>query len=247
MDTKEHPILFSQSMVRAILEGHKTQTRRVLTPRNTLLNGGPWYRGIWEEMDFTFDGKLPFVDPGPSPAGNSGPYLHVRRPSEGSVQRVYPRVQVRDLLWGRETWHTDQPDLELARSEHEDVMSPSPIFYRADRDNRGSGCRWRPGIHMPRWASRLILDVWEIKIQRVQDISEIDATAEGLVPSDWNPPRGFLPMWTVFEGEGPVGKWFRTPRDAFRALWDSINGKKEGRSWDDNPWVLAYTFERRTP
>jgi hypothetical protein len=96
---REHPTLFSAPMVRAILEGRKTQTRRIVTRSRSLVDGGPWPKDAWEELDFA----NAWVDPGPSPAGNRGPYLKAPRPKWDSVHRVYPRWWSGDRLWCKET------------------------------------------------------------------------------------------------------------------------------------------------
>lgn len=181
---KYHPILFSGPLVRAILEGRKTQTRRLV-----------------KRIDGVYD------------FGRS--------------------VSVGDRLWVRETWHTDEPDLALARAQHEDALSPSPIFYRASpavREFRNAGWRWRSSIHMPRWASRIALEVTDVRVQRAHEITAEDVRAEGVEESD-------IEKWR---------KWVHkndAPGSAFAELWSSIY-TKPGERWGDNPLVWAYTFRR---
>lgn len=221
----ERPILFSAPMVRALLAGTKTQTRRAVTPGRSLVDGC----GVraWPHLDF--DGSE-WVDQGPSPAGNAGPYLKVANIDGERRHRVYSRIQVGDTLWVKECWAPDpEPgDLGLTgytwyRATHEEVL-PQPE-------------RWRPSIHMPRWASRITLRVTSVRVERLQDISEEDARAEGACE---------LPLQ-----EGAPGSWWRVPgtgmgphrsaRAAFKALWESINGAE---SWERNEWVWCVGLER---
>jgi hypothetical protein len=186
----EHGTLFKAPLVRAILDGTKWQTRRLVTPWTSLLNGAHCSHPTWQRLDF----NNAFVDRGPSPAGNPGPYLQVAEPSTGARHRVYPRVMVGDRLWVRETW--DVP---------EGSDDPREVVYRADfteSDEReaakvarlapGLARRWRPSLHMPRWASRLTLDVTRVRVEPLQEITEAES-AEGApeVESDSTPrPRG---------------------------------------------------------
>jgi hypothetical protein len=208
--SKETPILFSAPMVRAILDGRKTQTRRVLTRKTCFHDGNPAQKWQWDALDF----KTGFVDRGPSPAGNSGPYIHITDLDGDCTHRIYPRWLVGEGLWVRETWYNDLPDAKDL--EH--------IYYRAD----GECCeqipecacgevgrpKWRPSIFMPKWASRLSLEVTKVRGERIQDISESDALAEG----------------------------FSSVSD-FKALWDSLNAER-GFGWSENPWVWVIEFER---
>jgi hypothetical protein len=219
----EYPMLFSSEMVRAILAGVKGQTRRYVMPRNSLVNGAgpcmkrdPDFICAWPNLDF---GKA-WIDNGPSPAGNPGPYLKVPGGDE-SVQRVYSRIQPGDELWVRETWCQPEPDDRTSVAYRADMSGCALAEEKAVR-RVVSGCApWKPSIHMPRWASRLTLKVTEVRPQRLQDISARDALCEGV--------------------EGPC------ILDNFQRLWDSINGERPGCSWADNPWVWAISFRRVTP
>lgn len=98
---------------------------------------------------------------------------------------------------------------------------------------------WRPSIHMPRWASRLTLIVEAVKVERLQDISEADAQAEGLLPYPHEGPGGMtVTSWHWLHGK-PEEETYCTPQYAFRALWNSINGAD---AWDANPFVVAVSF-----
>lgn len=225
---KQRPILMSAPMVRAILAGTKTQTRRAVKRSNSLVDGWPATKLIWDQL--SFDGA--WVDQGPSPAGNPGPYLKTPSAVEQQVHRVYFRYQTIEQLWVREAWHTDTSDLTYARAQHEDVMSSSPICYRADPAHHNAGRTWRPSIHMPRWASRITLEVTDVRVERLQDISEGDALAEGAPPSH----HSIDVISRQYGHEDFSRSWYAQ-------LWDQING---AGSWDANPWVWVVCFRRVT-
>jgi hypothetical protein len=192
----EHPILFSGPMVRAILDGRKTQTRRVvLRPER--------YERI---RDCSFA----------SPYGVPG-----------------------DRLWVRETWFPDPPIDGTwpgdAAWNHDRTIEGVPAKYRSPKHCifaaswDGIPLAWRPSIHMPRWASRLALEVTEVRVQRLQEITEEDAQAEG-----------FRDRYDA----APTGEK-DTAAEVFREAWDEINGKRG--PWASNPWVWAISFRRIAP
>lgn len=197
---KERPILFSAPMVRAILNGSKTQTRRVVKPQpspssDTAFVGAD---GIWRFSHPTL----------------RGPVSH-----EADDVRC-PYGQPGDRLWVRETW---APTVCTGVCHHafEDIdPKKSEIKFKADADSNTVIGRWRPSIHMPRWASRILLEITDVRVERLLEISEADAQSEG-------PPKNF-------------SSW----RDNFCALWQQINGYG---SWDANPWVWAIEFKRVQP
>lgn len=219
----DRPILFSTPMIAALLAGRKTQTRRLLGKRNTLFDGRAWPRNL----DFAdCDTANAWIDNGPSPAGNAGPYLKVRWPygkisgasgedADGTlVARLYPRTQPGDYLWVRETWRS---------TPRWDAFSPSkidknymPVQYEADGPLRREMGKTRVSIFMPRWASRLTLLVTDVRIERVQEISTADCVAEGCPFS-------------------------ATPYEQYWKLWESLHNKPDQR-WADNPWVIATSF-----
>lgn len=214
---KEHPILFSGEMVRAILDGRKTQTRRVVKRKGWLVCGAAAepYHAITQRRS----GKG---------------YAAVR-----TECYPCPYGQPGDRLWVRETWaetvnidcHPDWPGRPHTNSEvDEDGLVSSCVIYRADggwnwlndigyETDRSS---WRPSIHMPRWASRITLEVTDVRVERVQDISEADVQVEG-TPNE--------------QGIGAPDQF------DFQQLWDSINAKR-GYGWDANPWVWVVEFEQ---
>lgn len=238
LEIRERPILFSSAMVQAILVGKKSMTRRVVSIANSLVNGdSPSKRsnGLsgWPDLDFS----KAWVDSGPSPAGNPGPYLKVPGVDE-SVQRVYSRVQVGDRLWVKETFVSGcglaecKPGHWLSRP---DAYSPA-FIYAADRAVLPTGVHWKPSIFMPRGASRITLEVTAVRPERVQEISEEDAKAEGTT----------LPVCSYAgrcnSNRCPLHS--STPyRNGFESLWQSINGKRPGCSWPGNPWVNVIEFK----
>lgn len=149
-----------------------------------------------------------------------------------SEQQACPYGTVGSRLWVRETWA--QADLR---------HSIVPVLYRADGDAQPVlDDRWRSPIHMPRWASRLTLEILSVRVERVQAISEADARAEGVEPL---PLQAGEPgaWWTASVSAGAVLHG-RTPADAFRLAWDAINGRRAGCSWAASPWVWVLEFRR---
>ena len=227
----EKPILFSSPMVRAILDGTKTQTRRVLK------------------------GKKAFADMLCA--------QHIENVGGWPIAREYDRswpirtgYKPGDRLWVRETWRPRvDPEIWMCVEYQTDGARIKPCIedggqgYRFEQECGSSEpevpwhdpkkhLRWRPSIHMPRWASRITLLVKEVRVERLQSISEEDAKAEGI-------EAGYLtdlPLYHSGVGRKDV-EWTDDPTDAFAQLWDSINGKRPGCSWADNPWVAAISFE----
>lgn len=196
----ERPILFSASMVRAVLADNKRQTRRVVKPQpssDDIDNAGDGETII--DMATGRDIRCPYGAPG-------------------------------DRLWVRECWTHDADSLDECRAAFEDA-SPGigyGPYYRAT-EVAPDTLRWKPSIFMPRWASRITLEVTEVRVQRLQEITEDDARAEG--------------AWTADCVSAVGAALFGTHRGGFSELWDRINGR-DGRRWTDNPFVWAITFKR---
>jgi hypothetical protein len=217
---KERPILFSGAMVRAILDGTKTQTRRVIknAPPNARCahwarpQGDRW-RG-WAGALF-FEGVTP--------------------ESRGLASIRCPYGAPGDRLWVRETWCDSYIDPVDDRRIIGDVNEDGYVFtaYRADGwlEAPSDDGRWCPSIHMPRHRSRITLEITDVRVERVQDISRADEIAEGVAPFREDAPD-----------ELPEGIKFR----AFSALWDSINDAR-GFGWAENPWVWVVSFRRVVP
>lgn len=203
---KERPILFSAPMVRAILEGRKMVTRREVKKQAAL--------------DCLAAGFEPAFLALP---GNSD---------------LCPYGQPGDRLWVREAWAADA---QLDAVAPRDLSRGEPIHYPADGVTRISGCsmisegRIRPSIHMPRWACRILLEVTDVRVERLQDITYEEAVAEGVHRDSG------CREWTATDEGGTCHKY---PIPAFRDLWAGINGP---HAWDANPWVWVVEFKRVTP
>jgi len=239
-NVNEKPIIMSAFSVQAILDGRKTQTRRVIKSPgnhrhiNRLL--GEW--GL-SAPPYQYDGeewmpgeRLPWNWTGSRPP-NIGDWVwelqsdvddHVTTPIR------CPYGKPGDHLWVRETWATpgnfDHIKPSLLPETHFD---DSLLVYRATAENAEPYYTWRPSIFMPRWASRITLRVTGVRVERVQDISQEDAQAEGI-------ERG------TYTNKGHDGWWYDYV-DQFRLLWDSINAK-HGFGWGANPWVFVIEFEK---
>lgn len=242
---RERPILFSSPMVRAILAGRKTMTRRVVKLPEIISEPG--------DADATSVGWLDHHESGPGWHGWMTEY-----PEEGSVPLRCPYGQPGERLWVRERWQLVDP-LEVAeerrgsRAPFTGCQGPRAIpwvaAYRADGDlshpANGAPIVWRSPVHMPRWASRITLEIESVRVERLQDISEADAIAEGverIFPAGHPGDKG--PNHYTVEGPERVSLNQPTAVGAFRALWALING--EG-SWTANPWVWVLSFKRVTP
>lgn len=203
---KYRPILFSGPMVRALLDGRKTQTRRVVKPQPRRVDGG-----------------VPFGD---APAS-----AHAE---PGSMMMRCPYGKRGDRLWVREAWaESDMADgtpviayraggcIAIGKN---DPHGPDYLIraYTFNEDVHAEA--WRPSIHMPRSASRITLEVTGVRVERLQDISEADAIAEGI--------QELIDAGVDHDG---------TPRDTFRKLWESINGPG---SWESDTWVWVVEFRR---
>lgn len=190
----EKPILFFGPMVRAILEGRKTMTRRIVSEKHL-----PWIEGA------------------------VGHYV-----TGEWANRPFPYGKPGDRLWVRETWRTSK----ILDSKKPSSFSRWPVRYEADGEVNRCGALYgdvkgkiRPAIFMPRWASRLTLEITGVRVERLQEISEADAIAEGVTMPDRIPEP---PDWWSY-------------RDEFAYLWDQINGAE---SWQSNPFVWVIQFKK---
>lgn len=233
----EHGFMFKPEMVRALLDGRKTQTRRICTAHNSSIDGGPTGKAAWARLDWSTSPAYPNLPAPYADGGLAGEYWHVPMrphvadrqddPDLWTVHRVYPRVQVGDVVWVRETWADLCGNGRACRPRGRSAGDPrAHIIYRADYSD---GCSpvdrpWRSAMLMPRWATRALRRVIDIRAQRVQEISEEDALAEGVDRTNTS-LRGYA-------------------TERFKRLWDSCNGHRPGCAWADNPPVWAYSFER---
>lgn len=229
---KERPILFNAPMVRALLDGSKTQTRRVVKLQR--LAGNHFVGGA---AGVEFDGFRIPRDGGPAPARFSaeavggGAYI--------SEEIHCPHGQPGDRLWVRETWYCDH--FEVQKGPYLEVPEARELLvYRADgeRPYEAEQPVWRPSIHMPRWASRILLEIVSVRVERLQDISDADIVAEGI---DMDALVDAQDRYDIAcKGSGASGR--ATERTAWRDLWESTGG-----DWDANPWCWAFTFKRVAP
>ena len=243
--TTEKPILFNTEMVKAILAGQKTSTRRIIKNLSikdceaTLKNGKKYKRYTLtnvdrygnESEDFWFDGPIEDI-------------------AHDKDIIAYAPYKVGDILYVRETWSTQYDGIH-------DNNGYGIYVYKADGtilDNSEmiSSSKWHPSIHMPKVAARLFLKVTDIKAQRLQDITEDQAKAEGIksytkdekvykyaVNDDW---------WMDYcNKHKKAGTWWQqmptTAKEAFKYLWNSC-GYKWPSSWSGNPWIWVIEFEK---
>ncbi|WP_395606327.1 hypothetical protein [Pseudomonas sp. B22129] len=207
-EIKERPILFSAPMVRAILEGRKTVTRRVLKLPH----------GMWET---SATGELVPI-PANCTYGKPG-----------------------DHLWVRETWYCNHSEVQkgpyLQPADMQDLdqaREDGDLVYAADGRNpyEQDQPTWKPSIHTPRWVSRILLEITDVRVERLQDISEEQAKAEGVrLYTD----HAELGDWWHVEG---IETYSADPRKSFELLWNSVGG-----DWDANTWVWVVEFKRVTP
>jgi hypothetical protein len=236
----DRPILFSAEMVRAILDGRKTQTRRKMSVQ-------PWPDALVtvEHYHPTVIDRHGDMQPGKEIFGAHW--------DDGEHGLRCPYGPPGDTLWVRETWAPLPGSVVL-----------NVAFYRADTKAAPDDVRWRPSIHMPRWASRITLEVKGVRVERLQDISEDDARAEGCKarPSPgpwWQGYRDFgdgelihqqaigetAPDWMIEPKKMPATPWLdRSARDGFRSIWMGLHGPG---AWEANPWVWVVSFERVKP
>ena len=228
----DRPILFSGPMIRAILDGRKTQTRRILKPASV---SGQWPGTMWPQ----------YVN-GERIGDSSGKPEMIDLPAnDGGVIWSGPTPYVpADRLWVRESWQgLSFGDYQPTKNRVCEVRyaATDPC---ADLDAETRGYSWRPSIHMPRWASRLTLIVGDVRVQRLQEIDEVDAIAEGVEPLHQGYyPYGISTFITTFvAGREVPAQYCPTAHDSFKRLWNMINAER-GYGWDTNPWVVALTFD----
>jgi len=216
---KERGMIFNAEMVRAILDGRKTQTRRIV--KSDCMDIGEKDDGMlwpWREHD------------------NGGDYWY-----------PCPFGEVGDRIWVRETFQgplVSEELLEEYRAYPEKFENPEYCEYAADGGPRPEYCDlddnlrhgWRPSIHMPRWASRITLEITGVRVERLQNISETDAEAEGI---DMEALFDAQDCYDCIADHNMTGR--PTVTGKFKYLWESIYGEE---SWQANPWVWVITFQR---
>lgn len=231
---KERPILFSGPMVRALLDGSKTQTRRVMKPQ--LVYGT--VAGLFNSWYL--------------PRSEGGGTLYPN--GKEKILSACPYGQPGDRLWVREAWRAE---LTWDTTKPSGIPNEAALWYEADdqQRNNGRGTKFkgklRPSIHMPRWASRITLEITSVRVERLQDISEADCIAEGIEKAYIDAAR--RQQWRMYPHDDGVpgvevvryvADHTLHPKESFKSLWLSINGPG---SWDANPWVWCISFSRVTP
>jgi hypothetical protein len=223
---KERPILFNGPMVRALLDGSKTQTRRVMKPQPVRIGDSTilqWRDGLFQPE---------------------------RMPANSNLLNYCPYGQPGDRLWVRET-HAQVLEVDIPAGRPTGPIGTAGSPARPDWKSRyvyladgpmpnvqwhhigdSQPVRWTPSIHMPRRASRILLEIVSVRVERLQDIREADARAEGVTLEDRH-MSGYC-----------AGEFLPPAIRAYRELWESISG---AGSWDANPWVWCISFRRVAP
>lgn len=223
---KERPIIFSGPMVRAILAGKKTQTRRLVKPQPGAVPDGAYMDSYNHSTDWCFwlpDGRL---------ANSVGP-------TENECMWRCHYGQPGSRLWVRENAYIAPPNFgdDPFTNCRDDESRPRLVSWAASMDGDSVRCatdygvKLTPSIHMPRWASRITLEVTAVRVERLQAISDDDICRELGAPLQW-------------QGEGPA-PYVRNLPQSFEFLWDRINGKRA--PWSSNPWVWAIAFKQVKP
>ena len=243
---REQRIIFSPRMVLAIRAGEKTETRRLLTAGTSFVDGAVWKAARFASLDLT----AARVDPGPSPAGNAGPYLRAPRgvsdvSDDETWHRIYPRLACGELLWVREGFAIrDETFAEaLAARARGDADA---VLYRADGTKLPPGRRWYSPLLMPRGASRIELRVHDVRVEPLHAIDAAAVRAEGIAlprtargativrTAGKNPPARYLPPGRAWSDDDVLVA-------EYASGWDTLH-PKTGR-WAENPWVIVTRFE----
>jgi len=210
---KERPILFNTENVKAILEGRKTQTRRVIKPQPEIWRG--------KEIYFSYPGHYKLLN------------------TEEHISHYCKYGKRGDRLWARETWYYDD---SLGRVFYKANQNEEGIIFRNDPDFGLQPYKiekWKPSIFMPKKFSRITLEIVDLRVEQLQNISELDAHLEGIERSADS--SGYT-WYKNYLDEYP-SNFKQNPIKSFKSLWDSIN-KKRGYSWDSNPWVYVIEFKK---
>lgn len=236
---KERPILFKGEMVNAILPGWKNQTRRLVKLPDLYMRHPEWLTASFGGK--AYRGKVRFntgAAPGNAPMEDFGVECPYGKPG--------------DRLWVRESHAFSVIDPE--GNDWREDPDNWDVVYRADNNKEGLNWRnadgevipapWRPSIHMPRWASRILLEITDVRVERLQDINEADAKAEGVTPNcsmlDHSACGDHGNEFIHYMNGADDFPAFSAV-ESFESLWQSINGPD---SWEANPWVWVVEFKR---
>jgi len=198
---KTKPILFSSAMIRRILSGQKTQTRRIIKPQPK-----DWQHGkiLYKDRDLTLNSLV-----------NHAP------------------IQKGDILWVKETF--EAVPIEAASVDSNSSNVQTKYIYKATTET--PFIKWKPSIFMPKDAARIFLEVKNVRVERLQDITENDSLYEGIISR----VIGTRPYDLVYQANNNTPNIFHTAKQAFMYLWNTIN--KDDGSWLENPYVWVYEFE----
>ncbi|MDM3455698.1 hypothetical protein [Citrobacter sp. Cb028] len=209
---KERGMIFNAEMVNAILSGRKTQTRRPVKPQPELT----------ERSGFSWNGAV--FGSGSDDRETNRNFAHVK----------CPFGKPGDRIWVRETWSeagAGAPELKLYRANYPDHV---PAHY--ENVPAAENIHWTPSIHMPRWASRILLEITNVRVERLNSISEQDALSEGI---DRERLEESQDNYDCIADHNMTGR--PTATGAFKYLWESIYGEE---NWQANPWVWVIEFKR---
>lgn len=205
------PILFSTPMVQAILNGTKTQTRRIIKLRDKSL---PDDDSISRLIEFDSNGEMTEGNPDKiMDFSKHYPYW----------KELKPKYNIGDIIYVRETWQ--KSNFENGHFSH--------YIYKADNDPLHNFIKWKPSLFMQKEAARIFLQIKNVRIERLQNISESDAIAEGIEKE--------FDTYLDYYWKTKTGSFYLNPIDSFKSLWEKINGKN---SWDLNPYIWVYEFEK---
>lgn len=212
-------MIMGSESVRAILEGRKTQIRRVVKPQP--LEGSRWVGWLLDSTGREDDKRI-----------GSACW---RCDSIGRDLYVKPRYKVGEIVYVKEGWKI---------AENVTIDGVAPVLYESETPPKVMEYikNWKSPFSMPEQASRIHLEITEIKAQRVQDITEEEAMAEGIEKPIEERCMLAYRDYSIKEEDNEGYNWFRTAKESYASLWDSINAKK-GFPWGVSPWVFAYTFK----
>ena len=223
---KTKPIIFSAKMIRALLDGRKTQTRRIVKTQPT-----------WDGKWFSWHGHRPNSIYGACGGNHIG--------AKDCMNDSSPYGQPGDLLWVRETFQPICLDVDCDDANYKTGDGYRIVYTATDETEEfidittdKISCARKPSIHMPRWASRLTLRITSVRVERVQEITEEDAKAEGIERTDWK--YSCEPYRNYNEPRMSSGKNCSLAIMSFSTLWSSIHGPD---AWDRNDWVWIIEFE----